>query len=73
MDRICEIVAEVLDLPVQRIDDGLTPDGAPAWDSLTHLRLVTAIEEHFGGQFSMADIQAITSVGGLRKTVARYV
>lgn len=73
MDPICQIVAEVLDLPAQHIDDGLTSDGAPAWDSLTHLRLVTAVEEHFGVQFSMADIQAITSIAILRQTVARYV
>ncbi len=33
-----------------------------AWDSLAHISLVSGIESEFGIQFSLAEIEAITSV-----------
>ena len=70
MDSIDELVADVFGLPVAEVRDGLTPEDVPNWDSLNHLRLVTAIEEELGLTLSMAEIQSIDSVGRLRELIA---
>ncbi|HYH23127.1 MAG TPA: acyl carrier protein [Azospirillum sp.] len=70
-DPLHEIVADLLDLNVEAVTDDLTPEDAPLWDSLTNLKLVTAVEARFGVRFSMDEILSIRSVGTLRALVAR--
>lgn len=41
-----------------------------SWDSLTHLRLVVAIQAEFGLDLAEAEIRSITSVDGIRKVLA---
>lgn len=64
------IVADILDLRPDDIDDDFGPAVTDQWDSLSHLRIVTAVEEEFGIQFSMDEIQSIDRFGTLRKLVA---
>ena len=50
-------------------DDRLTPvremvaEDVDGWDSLGHIRLIVAVEQHFGIQFSSTDISAWPNVG----------
>ena len=55
-----------------QIADTLTAEEVELWDSLNHLKLVTAVEEAFGVQLSMEEIEAIDSVGRLRATLAQH-
>jgi acyl carrier protein len=64
------IVADILDLRPDDIDDDFGPAVTDRWDSLSHLRIVTAVEEEFGIQFSMNEIQSIDGFGALRLLIA---
>ena len=66
------IFAEVLELSVEEISDEISTDTCPHWDSLNHLRLVTEIENSFGVQFSMAEVQAALSVGKFRELLEAH-
>jgi acyl carrier protein len=46
-DKLVEIVAELLDLEPALVKEELTPEDVELWDSLNHLRLMTAVEEEF--------------------------
>ena len=35
------------------------------WDSLTHIEMIVAVEEHFGIQFKSLDLKKLDSVGDL--------
>jgi acyl carrier protein len=63
--RLAELIAETLDIPVASVTPELTRDEHPAWDSLNHLRLVTALEEEFGVQLSMDEIESTTTAAEL--------
>ena len=63
--KLAEVMAEILDMPVTDITAGMVRDGHPTWDSLNHLRLMTAVEEEFGIQFSMDEIEGIETAGQL--------
>lgn len=41
-----------------------------SWDSLTHLRLVVAIQTEFGLDLGEAEIRSITSVKSIRRVLA---
>jgi acyl carrier protein len=67
--RLVEIVAELFDLEPAAVDDALTPEDVELWDSMNHLRLVSAVEEEFQIKLSMQEIESIRSLGALRALV----
>lgn len=67
--KLAEIVAEIFFIDEDEVKAELTPNDVSLWDSLNHLRLVTAVEEEFGIKFSMNDIQSIDSISKLNELV----
>lgn len=65
------LVGEVLEVAPERIGEDFGPDHAPNWDSLTHLRLVTAVEEQYGVTFTMEEIGEIRSYRDLEVALRR--
>ena len=63
--KLAELMADILDVKVAEVTPDTVRDGHPTWDSFNHLRLMTAIEEEFGIQFSMDEIEAIETAGQL--------
>ncbi len=61
-----EIVARALRVPVASIFDESSPETLRRWDSLSHLDLMTEIEEAYGVQFSTADMVRVRSVRQIR-------
>lgn len=68
-DRLHEIVAELFDLDPAAVDDTLTPENVELWDSMNHLRLVSAVEEEFQIRLSMQEIESIRSLATLRALI----
>lgn len=67
--KLAEIAAEIFFLDEDEIKPELTPDDIALWDSLNHLRLITAVEAEFHVKFSMNDIQSIDSISRLNELV----
>ena len=67
--KLAEIAAEIFFLDEDEVKPELTPDDVALWDSLNHLRLITAVETEFGIKFSMNDIQSIDSISKLDELV----
>jgi acyl carrier protein len=68
--RVREVVAGVLEVPQSSIGDGFSRDEAPSWDSLAHLRLVSALEEAFGVRFTMQEVGELTSFAAIRQRLS---
>lgn len=68
-DKLVEIVAELFDLEPTAVDDRLTPEDVELWDSMNHLRLVSAVEEEFGIKLLMQEIESIRSLAALRALI----
>ena len=71
--RLKEVVAETLGLTEDEIAAETSPQTEPAWTSFSHLTLMSAVEEAFGIQLSMAEMTAAQSFGRLAEIVARQV
>jgi acyl carrier protein len=70
-DRVRQIIADVLEVPVARLRDDMAPDTTPGWDSLRHLDLVTALEDELSIQFAPEDVDSMRCVGDVLHAVAR--
>ena len=63
-------MAGVLDTPAAEIGNGFRRDDASEWDSMNHLRLVSALEEAFGIKFTMKEVGEMESFDDVRSKVA---
>jgi acyl carrier protein len=72
-EKINKILVDILDLDDDQISEDLTPETAESWDSMKHLRLMTAIEQEFSISLSMSDIQSIQNVSKLRELVHHHI
>jgi acyl carrier protein len=70
--RLQSLIAEMLDLPEEQVTAQTQRADTANWDSLTHLQLVTAVENEFDVKLTMDEIAAIAKVEDLdRILVAR--
>ena len=70
-DRLITIAAELFGVGMEEIELAMTPDDVEKWDSLNHLRLITAVESEFNIRLSMSEIQGIECLGDLHSYVDR--
>lgn len=61
-EQIRQLVADILEVPLERIGPMSSPDDIETWDSLRHLNLILAVEQQFSMQFSPEEIEQMLSV-----------
>jgi acyl carrier protein len=72
-ERLTDIFRTVFADESIELDDEMTADDVAAWDSVTHIQLIFAVEENFGIKLSMKDLETIENVGALRAAVERHL
>jgi acyl carrier protein len=60
-DTLKDVMATVLEIAADSINDDTSMDTVEAWDSIKHMNLVRAIEEEFGVSIPDEDAANITS------------
>ena len=61
--KLTEIFHDVFDDDAIVVAPALTADDVDEWDSLSHIRLVLAVEKKFGLKFSAAEVGRLKNVG----------
>lgn len=67
--RLRILIAEMLDLQPDEIQPKLRRADTDAWDSVNHLRLITAVESEFGTTFTMDEIAQLQTPGDLQRVI----
>jgi len=65
------VLADVLRIDSERIDEATSRDNTPEWDSLKHITLVMALEEEFGVTFDVDEIESMLTFGDVLKALGR--
>ena len=68
-DRVAQIFADVLQVPLERISEKTSPENTPQWDSLSAINLVLALEDEFDLKLSTKDIVAMRSVAIVKRVL----
>ena len=62
LNRVLKIVSQVMEVPLEQLNEETSPDTIKNWDSLKHMNLVLALEEEFDVNFSDEEIVEMLSV-----------
>ena len=63
--QLRELMIDVFDVDDLQITPATTAEDVEEWDSLSHVRLVVAVERKFGIKFKNSEIEGLKSVGDL--------
>lgn len=63
--QVKEIIARVLNVPLERITDELSSGDIPEWDSVGNLAIISTIEQELELEFPLEDLFDLTSVRSL--------
>ena len=72
-ERVREVMAAILGLQEDEIEDDTSPNTVESWDSLKHMNLILALEEEFDVEFSDDQVVELTSYREIRETLAELV
>lgn len=64
-ERLTGIFRDIFDDDNLEIGEKTTADDIEDWDSLSHIMLLSAIEEEFGIKFDMKAVQGLKDVGAM--------
>lgn len=67
--NINEILSRVFRLKLEDINDTLTIAEVETWDSLSHMDLITSIEEEFNIELTMDEIVEMRDVSKIKEIV----
>ncbi len=61
-DRVVEIVSQIMNVPIEQLDEDSSSDTVENWDSLKHMNLILALEEEFAIAFSDDEVVEMLSI-----------
>lgn len=64
-EKLNGIFRDVFDDEELTVSEGTTAADVEGWDSLTHIMLLSAIEDEFGVKFDMKAVQELKDVGAM--------
>ena len=68
-----QLIASIFGYSGESLEDAATANNIEAWDSVTHILLLSAIEEEFDIKFSDSEMSEIETIGQIRQVVAARV
>ena len=71
LNNLQPIFRDVLEEPGLVITRASNGHNVRGWDSLAHINLVSAIEQHFGIRLALGELQDLKDVGGMVDLIAR--
>ena len=71
--KIKQIMADVLNLDAQSIDEATVKDHTESLDSLNHINLVMAFEQEFQVSFDVTEIESMLSYSDILEVLDRKV
>lgn len=71
-EKLYDLLARVLDIKREDIDDETSPANTPSWDSFNVIMMISELEKASGTRFDMSDLMSVKNVGDIRKVLKKY-
>jgi acyl carrier protein len=72
IEEIKDIVAAVFEIDKSKIDDNIKKFDYEKWDSLGHINLIAALEEHFDIMLEPEEMASIETIDDIEKLILKY-
>ena len=70
-ERLMEIVRDVMDVEDLQYDDKISAADVEGWDSLSHIRLLVAVEKEFHFRFTSHEVNGLKNLGEMLDVVTQ--
>jgi acyl carrier protein len=70
-EKIRSILAGILEIEPAGIGERFGPDSCPNWDSLSNLRIISALEQAFVLKLTWPEISSMTDFARIRDVIGR--
>jgi acyl carrier protein len=71
-DKLNEVFSDVFDEDIT-VTEATTAADIEEWDSLTHITLISEVEDAFDIKFSMKDVLGMKNVGEMADIIAKNI
>jgi len=71
-EKLAGAFSDALAVPSENITDDLSYQSIPEWDSVTHMILISQLEDVFGIEIDTDDVIDLSSVGKAKEILAKY-
>jgi acyl carrier protein len=71
-DRLKQTILSELDLDEFDLRDETLAAEVPGWDSLSHVRVISAVEVEYGARFKTLELLKLRNIGDLQALVDRH-
>ena len=68
-DILKNIIADILSVKLEIINDEMTFENTEAWDSLKHMEMIAALEEEFEIEFTADEIVNVVTYVEIKKVL----
>ena len=72
-EKLNEVFRDVFDDEEITVTDKTTANDIEDWDSLSHIMLLSAVEDEFGVKFDMKAVQGLKNVGEMVNIIEQNV
>jgi acyl carrier protein len=69
LSEVSGIFGQVLGNPELVLDENTTANDVEGWDSLNHMALIAAVEQHFSIKFTLKDVMRFKNVGDMCRLI----
>jgi acyl carrier protein len=69
-NKLKQVVSDILEVDIDDINENSSPDNIEKWDSLSHIKLVMAIEVEFNVKLTPDDMMDMLSVKLIKMILA---
>lgn len=71
--KIRNVFREIFDDEEMIVSDETNRNDIEDWDSVTHIKLVLALEEEFGVRLTLDEVASVVSVGDFRASIHKHL
>lgn len=71
-EKLVDAFANALNIDAAFVVDSLSYQGIPEWDSVSHMVLITELEDAFGISIDTNDVIDMSSVAKAKEILAKY-
>jgi acyl carrier protein len=71
MKKLIDLIANIINVPVGELTPQSGPANIPAWDSLAHIGIMSAVEQTYDLQLTMPEMLSIKTVADLRNAIEK--
>jgi acyl carrier protein len=72
MERLKSVLARVLAVGEEKINDDSSPETINSWDSFNGLMLVSELETNFKIKFTMAEVMSVKNVKDIKSALDKH-